>query len=333
MTTKPRRPRRSLLAAVAAAALGVVGLAAAPASAQEWRGWNIHAADYPNGIGMDAFTRIVGERTSNRIRMRTFHSAQLGQQDEAIQQMRLGTIDFANFNLSPFNNLAPTTNVVTLPFLFRDVGHMQRAIDGPAGEAISADLERIGIIALAWYDAGARSIYTTRPVRTPADLRGMKIRVQTSDLWIDLMRALNANPTPLPFGEVFTSLQSGVIDGAENNWPSYESTRHFEVARFYSTTEHSNVPEVLAVSQQRWRRLNEQERAILRDAARESARIQRAAWADRERVSRERVIAAGVTVIEIQDRAPWATLMEPVYAKYAADARLAALVQQIRALP
>ncbi|MBR0660569.1 TRAP transporter substrate-binding protein [Neoroseomonas oryzicola] len=333
MTTKPRRPRRSLLAAVAAAALGVVGLAAAPASAQEWRGWNIHAADYPNGIGMDAFTRIVGERTSNRIRMRTFHSAQLGQQDEAIQQMRLGTIDFANFNLSPFNNLAPTTNVVTLPFLFRDVGHMQRAIDGPAGEAISADLERIGIIALAWYDAGARSIYTTRPVRTPADLRGMKIRVQTSDLWIDLMRALNANPTPLPFGEVFTSLQSGVIDGAENNWPSYESTRHFEVARYYSTTEHSNVPEVLAVSQQRWRRLNEQERAILRDAARESARIQRAAWADRERVSRERVVAAGVTVIEIQDRAPWATLMEPVYAKYAADARLAALVQQIRALP
>jgi tripartite ATP-independent transporter DctP family solute receptor len=333
MTTKPQRPRRSLLAAVAAAALGVVGLSAAPASAQEWRGWNIHAADYPNGIGMDAFTRIVGERTSNRIRMRTFHSAQLGQQDEAIQQMRLGTIDFANFNLSPFNNLAPTTNVVTLPFLFRDVGHMQRAIDGPAGEAISADLERIGIIALAWYDAGARSLYTTRPVRTPADLRGMKIRVQTSDLWIDLMRALNANPTPLPFGEVFTSLQSGVIDGAENNWPSYESTRHFEVARYYSTTEHSNVPEVLAVSQQRWRRLNEQERAILRDAARESARIQRAAWADRERVSRERVVAAGVTVIEIQDRAPWATLMEPVYAKYASDPRLAALVQQIRALP
>ncbi|HWT10068.1 MAG TPA: TRAP transporter substrate-binding protein, partial [Roseomonas sp.] len=257
MTPKPTRPRRALFAAVAAAALGVLGFGAAPATAQEWRGWNIHAADYPNGVGMDAFTRIVAERTNNRIRMRTFHSAQLGQQDEAIQQMRLGTIDFANFNLSPFNNLAPTTNVVTLPFLFRDVGHMQRAIDGPAGEAIAADLERIGIIALAWYDAGARSLYTTRPVRAPADLRGMKIRVQTSDLWIDLMRALGANPTPLPFGEVFTSLQSGVIDGAENNWPSYESTRHFEVARFYSTTEHSNVPEVLAVSRQRWQRLNE----------------------------------------------------------------------------
>lgn len=323
----PHAPFRRLLLAAFFALLIL------PAAAQEWRGWNIHAADYPNGQGMDTFARLVAERTSNRIRMRTFHSAQLGQQDEAIQQMRLGTIDFANFNLSPFNNLAPSTNVVTLPFLFRDVAHMQRAIDGIAGEAIARDLEGIGIIALAWYDAGARSLYTLRPVRTPADLRGMKIRVQTSDLWIELMRALGANPTPLPFGEVFTSLQSGVIDGAENNWPSYESTRHFEVARFYSTTEHSNVPEVLAVSRQRWQRLSETERAILRDAARDSAVIQRRLWAEREQVSRQRVVAAGATVIEIQDRAPWAALMEPVYARFASEARLAELVRQIRAMP
>lgn len=321
------RPVRRLLAAIA-----MMALAAFPAAAQEWRGWNIHAADYPNGQGMDAFTRMVGERTNNRIRMRTFHSAQLGQQDEAIQQMRLGTIDFGNFNLSPFNNLAASTNVVTLPFLFRDVAHMQRAIDGVAGEAITRELEALGIIPLAWYDAGARSLYTTRPVRTPADLRGMKIRVQTSDLWIDLMRALGANPSPLPFGEVFTSLQSGVIDGAENNWPSYESTRHFEVARYYSTTEHSNVPEVLAVSRQRWSRMNEADRAIMRTAAQESATLQRRLWAEREVASRQRVVAAGVTVIEIADRSPWAAMMEPVYAKYAATPTLADLVRRIREL-
>lgn len=318
-------------AAIAAAAL--VPWLAAPAEAQEWRGWNIHAADYPNGQGMDRFGQLVMQRTNNRIRMRTYHSAQLGQQDEAIQQMRLGSIDFANFNLSPFNNLAPSTNVVTLPFLFRDVAHSHRAIDGIAGEEIARDLEAIGIIALAWYDAGARSLYTTRPVRTPADLRGMKIRVQTSDLWIDLMRALGANPTPLPFGEVFTSLQSGVIDGAENNWPSYESTRHFEVARFYTTTEHSNVPEVLAVSRQRWQRLNAQDQAILRDAARESAVLQRQLWAEREQVSRRRVEAAGVTVIEITDRRPWSELMAPVYQKYTGgNPRLSGLVQRIREL-
>jgi tripartite ATP-independent transporter DctP family solute receptor len=320
-----------VLRAAAVAAAALVPWMATPGQAQEWRGWNIHAADYPNGRGMDRFGELVGQRTNNRIRMRTYHSAQLGQQDEAIQQMRLGSIDFANFNLSPFNNLAPSTQVVTLPFLFRDVAHMQRAIDGIAGEEIARDLQQIGIIALAWYDAGARSIYTTRAVRTPADLRGMKIRVQTSDLWIDLMRALGANPTPLPFGEVFTSLQSGVIDGAENNWPSYESTRHFEVARFYSTTEHSNVPEVLAVSQQRWARLSEADRNILRDAARESATFQRQLWAERERSSRQAVERAGVTVIEIADRRPWAELMAPVYQKYTgSNPRLSGMVTRIR---
>jgi len=324
-----------VLRAAALAAAALLPFAAMPSSqAQEWRGWNIHPADYPNGRGLDRFGELVMQRTNNRIRMRTYHSAQLGQQDEAIQQMRLGSIDFANFNLSPFNNLAPSTQVVTLPFLFRDVAHSHRAIDGIAGEEIARDLEGIGIIALAWYDAGARSLYTVRPVRTPADLRGMKIRVQTSDLWIDLMRALGANPTPLPFGEVFTSLQSGVIDGAENNWPSYESTRHFEVARYYTTTEHSNVPEVLAVSRQRWQRANEQERNILRDAARESAALQRQLWAERETVSRRRVEAAGVTVIEIADRRPWSELMTPVYQKYTGNnPRLSGMVQRIRDLP
>ncbi|MCA3305832.1 MAG: TRAP transporter substrate-binding protein [Roseomonas sp.] len=325
------KPRRSgLLGAVAAAALSLMAFAPAPVTAQEWRGWNIHAADYPNGRGMDRFAELVGQRTSNRIRLRTFHSAQLGQQDEAIQQMRLGTIDFANFNLSPLNNLAPSTAILTLPFLFRDVGHSHRVVDGAIGEDIARDLEAIGIVTLAWYDAGARSLYTTRPVRTPADVRGMKIRVQTSDLWIDIMRAMGANPTPLPFGEVFTSLQSGVIDGAENNWPSYESTRHFEVAKFYTTTEHSNVPEILAISRQRWQRLNEAERAILRDAARESAVFQRQLWAEREKSSRDRVVAGGATVIEVADRGPWQVLMEPVYAKYASAPRMADLLKRIR---
>lgn len=308
----------------------VLGWAATPATAQEWRGWNIHPPDYPVSRGLDRFAELVAQRTSNRIRLRTYHSAQLGQQDEAIQQMRLGSIDFAEFNLSPLNNLAPSTQVVTLPFLFRNVAHLHAAMDGAVGDAIARDLEAIGIVPLAWYDAGARSIYTRRPVRTIEDLRGLKIRVQTSDLWIDLMRAMGANPTPLPFGEVFTSLQSGVIDGAENNWPSYESTRHFEVARYYTTTEHSNVPEVLAISRIRWQRLNEADRTILRNAARESAAYQRELWAERERLSRERVVAAGTQVIEITDREPWARLMEPVYARYAADPRLAELVRQIR---
>ncbi|MCI0756938.1 TRAP transporter substrate-binding protein [Teichococcus vastitatis] len=321
--------RRLITLAVAAAAI-VFSWSVTPSQAQEWRGWNIHPPDYPVSQGMDRFAELVAQRSNNRIRLRPYHSAQLGQQDEAIQQMRLGSIDFAEFNLSPLNNLAASTQVLTLPFLFRDVDHLHKVVDGPVGDEIAADLEKAGIVVLAWYDAGARSMYTRRPVTKPEDLKGMKIRVQTSDLWIDLMRALGANPTPLPFGEVYTSLQSGVLDGAENNWPSYESTRHFEVAKYFATTEHSNVPEVLAVSATRWRRLNDADKKLLKDAARESATYQRQLWAEREKISRDRVVKGGAQVTEITDRAPWAAMMKPVYDKYASDPRMAKLVEQIR---
>ncbi|MBE9604805.1 TRAP transporter substrate-binding protein [Acetobacteraceae bacterium H6797] len=323
------RPWR-LRAALAAAAIAMTCFAATVSKAQEWRGWNIHPPDYPVSRGMERFGELVAQRTNNRIRLKTYHSAQLGQQDEAIQQMRLGSIDFAEFNLSPLNNLAPLTQVPTLPFLFRSVEHLHTVMDGPVGDEIAKQLEGVGIVPLAWYDAGARSMYTRRLVAKPEDLRGMKIRVQTSDLWIDLIRALGANPTPLPFGEVYTSLQSGVIDGAENNWPSYESTRHFEVARYFATTEHSNVPEILAVSRTRWQRLSAADKELVKAAARESAQMQRQLWAERERVSRERVIAGGAQVTEITDKGPWQAAMAPVYAKYAADPTVASLVQRIR---
>jgi len=318
---------KRMLAAAAALAIAVT-----PAAAQEWRGWNIHVPDYPNSHGLERWAELVAQRTNNRIRMRMFHSAQLGQQDEAIQQVRLGAIDVANFNITPLNNLVPETQVLTLPFIFRDVGHSHRVVDGPVGEAIAREIEaKLNMVVVSWFDAGARSVYTrSRAIRTPEDMRGLKIRVQTSDLFIDLMRALGANPVPLPFGELYTALQTGVVDGAENNWPSFESQRHYEHARFYSTTEHSNVPEIVVVNKQRWDRLSAADREIVRTAAREASALQRQLWAERERQSRERVIAAGVTVTEIQDRTPFARLMEPIYAKYAGAPNLRALVERIR---
>lgn len=319
---------RRLLAAAAA-----IAIAASPAAAQEWRGWNIHVPDYPNSHGLEKWAELVGQRTNNRIRMRMFHSAQLGQQDEAIQQLRLGAIDVGNFNISPFNNLVPETNILTLPFIFRDVGHVHRVVDGPIGDAIAREIEaKLNMVVVSWFDSGARSMFTRdRAIRTPADMRGLKIRVQTSDLWIDLIRALGANPVPIPFGELYTALQTGVVDGAENNWPSFESQRFYEQARHYSTTEHSNVPEIVVVNKQRWDRLSAADREIVRAAAREASAFQRRLWAEREKQSRERVIAAGVTVTDIQDRTPFSRLMEPIYAKYAGTPNLKALVEQIRA--
>jgi tripartite ATP-independent transporter DctP family solute receptor len=323
---------RTGLVAVVAAAVFAIG--SAPLSAQEWRGWNTHVPDYPNSRALDRWGELVAQRTNNRIRMRTFHSAQLGQQDEAIQQLRLGAIDFANFNLSPLNNLVPETQVLTLPFIFRDVTHLHKTVDGPVGDELAKLIEqRLNMVVLSWFDAGARSMYTrSRPIRTPADMQGLKIRVQTSDLWVDLIRALGANATPLPFGEVYSALQTGVIDGAENNWPSYESQRHFEVARFYSTTEHSNVPEIVVVAKGRWDRLSPADREILRTAAREASALRRQLWAEREKASRDKVVAAGVTVTEITDRAPWAALMAPLYEKYAGAPSMRALVDRIRAV-
>jgi len=323
---------RTGLVAVVAAAVFAIG--SAPLSAQEWRGWNTHVPDYPNSRALDRWGELVAQRTNNRIRMRTFHSAQLGQQDEAIQQLRLGAIDFANFNLSPLNNLVPETQVLTLPFIFRDVTHLHKTVDGPVGDELAKLIEQqLNMVVLSWFDAGARSMYTrSRPIRTPADMQGLKIRVQTSDLWVDLIRALGANATPLPFGEVYTALQTGVIDGAENNWPSYESQRHFEVARFYSTTERSNVPEIVVVAKGRWDRLSPADREILRTAAREASALRRQLWAEREKASRDKVVAAGVTVTEITDRAPWAALMAPLYEKYAGAPSMRALVDRIRAV-
>ncbi len=151
--------------------------------------------------------------------------------------------------MGPFNNLIPETFVPALPFIFRSVDHMRKTMDGPIGDQILKAFEPHGLVGLAFYDSGARSFYNSkRPINTPADMKGMKIRVQQSDLFVDLVNALGANATPMPSGEVYSALQTGVVDGAENNWPSYESFRHFEVAKFYSLTEHSMSPEVLVMS-------------------------------------------------------------------------------------
>ena len=189
-------------------------------NAAEWRGWNTHVPDYPTSISMEEFDKLVTERTQGRIKPKTYHNAQLGQQDEAIQQMQLGAIDFAVFNMTPLNNIVPETIAFTLPYVFNSTDHMHRVVDGPIGAEVGKALESKNMIVLAYQDSGSRSFYNSKhPVRTPDDLKGMKIRIQSSDLNVAMIEALGANATPIPFGEVYTALQSGVVDGAENNWP------------------------------------------------------------------------------------------------------------------
>jgi len=297
-----------------------LSLTAFTATSQEMRAWNIHVEGYPNTVAMDKFADLVAEKTDGRVTIKNFHAGVLGSQPDAIEQVRLGGIEIGNFNLGPIGPIVPEANVVSLPFIFNDVAHMNRAMDGEAGQQISDGMAKKGLIALAWYDSGARSFYNSvRPINTPADLDGLKVRVMGNVIYSNMISELGGNPTPMAFSEVFQSLSTGVIDGAENNWPSYESTNHFEVAGFYSLSQHLIIPECVCINADVFNGLSAEDQTAFTEAARESAVLQRELWAERALSSRKMVMDAGVVFNEIADKGPFQEAMIPVYANYLAE--------------
>jgi tripartite ATP-independent transporter DctP family solute receptor len=306
-----------------------------PASAQTTvtlRSTDIHPDGYPTIDAVKFMGQLLEQRSSGRIKINVFHSAQLGQERDTIDQTRFGVIDMNRINMAPFNNLIASTNVPSLPFIFRSVAHMRKVMDGAVGDSILNDFTPHGLVGLAFYDSGSRSFYNSkRPITSPADMRGMKIRVQQSDMFVALVQALGANATPMPFGEVYTSLQTGVIDGAENNWPSYESTRHFEVSKFYSLTEHSLSPEVLVMSKRSFDKFNAADQALVRAAAKESVAKMRELWDAREKASEAKVRAGGAQVNTVEKQ-PFIDAMKPVYDRFVTDAKMKELVARIQAV-
>lgn len=315
---------------IAAAAMSVAFVAGA--QAREWRGWNIHPADYPVSTGMEEFARLINKKSGGKLEAKVYHGGVLGDQPDAIQQVRLGGLDWAVFNLGPLGEVAPEANVVSLPFIFKNVDAMHEVMDGPAGQQIADGLANVGLQALGWYDSGARSFYNTKhPINTPADLEGLKFRVMSNDLYVQMVAALGGNATPMPYGEVYQSLKTGVIDGAENNYPSYDSSGHFEAAKYYSVTQHLILPECLCINKALYDGLSDDEKKILQEAADESVKVQRAAWAERAEKSKEAVVAAGVEVNEIADKAAFQDAMKPVYDNFLkANPELADLVKAIQ---
>jgi len=204
-------------------------------------------------------------------------------------------------------------------------------VDGPIGAEIATAMEQVNMVGLAWYDSGARSFYAKVPLNSVDDLKGLKIRVQNSDVNVAMVEALGANATPIPFGEVYTSIQSGVVDGAENNWPSYESTAHFEVAPYYILDQHTIVPEIFAVAKTSWDKMSAADQEIVRQAAIESAQLQRKLWAEREAKSEAIVRAAGNTIVELEDKTPFIEKMKPVYDKFVTSDALRDLLARIQA--
>jgi len=318
---------KSLVGAVAVTVLGTA------AFADNWRGWNIHVDGYPNTTAMDKFAELLAEKTDGEITLQMFHGGTLGSQPDAVEQVRLGGLAIGNFNLGPIGPIAPAANVVSLPFIFKDIPHMFRVLEGEGGDAIAAGMAEKGLLPLAWYDAGARSFYNgDRPINTPADVVGMKVRVMNNDLFTGMIAELGGNPSPMAFAEVYQALKTGVVDGAENNWPSYESTGHFEVAGYYSLSQHLIIPECICVNADTFAALSADMQAAVTEAAQESAVLQRELWAAREAASREAVEAAGVVVNEVADKAPFQAAMTPVYEAYfASNPDLRPLVELIQA--
>ncbi len=328
MTFAKMISKKTLTAAVAAAGM-MLPLAA---EAKDWRGWNIHVEDYPVSHGMEAFMADVTEATGGDIKGKVFHSGVLGSQPDAIEQLRLGIIDFGVFSLGPMGQAVPATNVVSLPFIFKSVPQMYELMDGAGGEALGKALEEKGIVALGYYDAGARSFYNSiKPINTPDDVAGMKVRVMNNDLFVGMIEAMGGNATPMAFAEVYQSIKTGVVDGAENNPPSYESTSHFEVAQYYSMSQHLIIPECLCMAKKTFDSLTADQQAAVREAGRKSTELQRELWQKREMASMEIVKSGGVTVNEIADKSAFQAAMAPVYDSFlAANPEMTDLVNLFR---
>ena len=330
MRLKARSSHKLIFSMIVGASL----TAAAAANAADWRGWNIHVEGYPNTVALDKFAELVTEKTNGEITPQNFHAGVLGNQPDAIEQVRVGAIEYGNFNLGPMGTVVPEVDVVNLPFIFKDLDHMYRVMNGPVGEEIGAAMAAKGLTPITWYNSGSRSFYNSKhPIKTPEDLKGLKLRVMNNELFVGMVEALGGNATPMAFGEVFQSIKTGVVDGAENNPASYDSVNHYEVAKYYSFSEHLIIPECLCVNTKVWDGLSDEHKAVVKKAAQESAELMRKLWDERVEASRKKVVASGVEFNDVADKQAFQKAMEPVYAKaIETNPTLDALIKKIKAV-
>ncbi len=290
-----------------------------------------HPDGYPTVIGDLEFARLVEERSNGRIIIEVYNNAQLGDEKSVIEQVQFGGIDFTRVSISPLASFNPILDGLQMPYLYRDADHLWDVLNGPIGEEMLESMESAGFEGLVYFDSGARNFYnTSKPIYTVADMRGMKIRVQESALMMGLVEALGAVPTPMAYGEVYSSLRTGVIDGAENNWPSYDSAGHYEVAKYYTIDEHTRVPEMILASKATMDKLSEEDQELIRQAAKDCQAVQIQAWADYERASEEKVRAAGNEINRINSQAEFAAAMQPLYD--AQTPEIKDLIERVRAV-
>jgi tripartite ATP-independent transporter DctP family solute receptor len=277
-----------------------------------------HSLDqsHPVHKGMEFMAQRLAELSGGTMRIEIYPNEQLGNETEAIEQVQRGALDMTKTSTGPLESFIPEMAVFSVPYIFRDADHFWKVLDGPVGKELLLVGEKKGVRGLCYYDSGSRNFYTiNKPVLSPADLRGQKIRVMKSKTSMDMVEALGAAPTPIPFGELYTALQTGVVDGAENNLPSFTSTRHYEVCKHFSLDEHTMIPDILLVSEQVWNSLTPRQQMWLQQAADESSVYQRGLWARETEKSRELMLKVGV-MIHKPDRQPFIDKVQAMHRSF-----------------
>lgn len=320
-----------------ALALGGLALAATPAAAQQklvLKVSDVHAVGYPTVEAIEMMGKKLEAATNGRISVQMYAAMQLGGEKEAIEQAQVGALQMARVSVGALGPVVDDVNVFNLPFLFRSTEHMQKVIDGEIGQEL---LDKITnsptsrLVGLCWMDAGARNVYSTkRPVKAIDDLKGQKVRVMGNPMFVDMMNALGGNGIAMGYDQVFSALQTSVIDGAENNPPSFVFDNHYTVAKFYTMTEHLIVPEIVVFSKRTWDGLSADDKALVKKLGKETQLDQRKLWVAYEQQALDKMKAGGIEVIPVADKAPYQAAVKPVWDKY--GPKYAAMVDRIQAV-
>ena len=317
-------------AALACAALAVL---AAPLQAQQkmvWKASDVHPLGYPTVEAIQRMGRKMEAETGGRISIQMFPSMQLGGEKEMIEQAQVGALQIARISVGAMGPVIDDLNVFNLPFVFRDEQHMRKVIDGPIGQDL---LDRISaspqsrLIVLGWMDAGTRNVYSNKPVSKPADLKGMKIRMMGNPLFVETMNAMGGNGVAMGFNELYTALQTGVVDGAENNPPTLLAQNHYQVSKVYSLTGHLIIPEIFVFSRRTWETLSKDDQAMVKKLSREAQMEQRKLWDDYVGEAETKLKAAGIQFVKA-DKDAFYKATQPVRDKY--GSKYAALLKRIQ---
>jgi tripartite ATP-independent transporter DctP family solute receptor len=328
--------RRTFIQLGAATAFGAVAAEMpAPALAQQklvLKATDVHPLGYPTVEAVVQMGKKLEAATGGRLSIQMYPSMQLGGEKEMIEQAQVGALAIARISVGPMGPIVPEINVFNLPFMFRNDAHMEQVIDGPIGDELLKKLSEhptAGLIGLCWMNAGTRNVYNAKkPVKSIEDLKGLKIRMMGNPVFVDTMNSLGGNGVAMGYDQLMSALQTGVVDGAENNYPSYDTGQHYRLAKYYSLTGHLMIQEILIFSKKVWATLGKDDQALILKAAKEAQQEQRKLWYEMEEKSIKHMRESGAEIIDIPDKKPFVDAVKPVWDKY--GAQHSALIQRIQ---